>query len=206
MAKKEPNPIKLAQKTGKLDEVIVKDNENKSYQTEWQKLRGLIKASYIKVADVDDLRTKEAGTVSWPDADVLNDMFAKVQKMKVVTQGGTKNRPKTDGIGFHLKLYNTTGKGESTLTELDERFISDKPGAAECFEGAILPHKGISRDQGHLLVRQTLLPCENCGYGYLKWAASLDSMILVTAEKGYDTIRDGSVFFFGPNAAKAYYI
>ena len=114
--------------------------------------------------------------------------------------GGAEDLPIDDrghrGIAFNVAHCTIANGGLNIQSVLNQR-VRDKQGAAVCFEDVILPPNAMP-NQGHILVHQSVAPCERCRAGYKQWARNRRCTIIVSADDGYDGAADDSVFVFCP--------
>jgi len=163
----------------------------------WSDMCGMVTTKGTFVA-TNDLYGSNADPVRlWraalPPAANLALMAAKAQglKLKAVT---------SSGMAFHIVTCGIT-RGVLSTFQVSNEVVSAKQGARECYEDRLLP---INTTVGHILVHQSLTPCERCRTGYSKWAQDRECTIVVSADGGYDQIPDNPIFFFSPNGTVFY--
>ena len=110
------------------------------------------------------------------------------------------------GIAFHI-VIGSMNRSDVTTTRLFKGVENTRKSAAVCFEDAVFFSRAAgSHPAGtHILVHQSLAPCERCRGGYKVWAQNNLGTIVLSADKAYDGSSGNPIFIFSPSGT-VYYI
>ena len=133
-----------------------------------------------------------------PNAANLAKFLNKVQ--------GLKLKETYSGIAFHI-VIGSMNRSDVTTTRLFKGVENTRKSAAVCFEDAVFFSRAAgSHPAGtHILVHQSLAPCERCRGGYKVWAQNNLGTIVLSADKAYDGSSGNPIFIFSPSGT-VYYI